>query len=330
MNNLKILLFLFVTINLSAQAPQLFTFQSIVRDAQNELITNTDVGVQISILQGSSVGSSVYIETHNPLTNENGLLTLQIGDGNVVSGVFNNIDWANGPYFLKTEIDPDGGTFYTIQGTNQLVSVPYALYTETAKTAINDQINDADSDPSNELQVISLSSDTLYLSNGGFVYLGSYAIDSINDADHDPTNELQNWANLPGIPTGFIDGIDNVDDADNDPTNEIELPTNANVGDILEYNGNAWLPVPFPSPSGPGTVMYIYNGQSCPSGWSTQQINVAIFGGVAVDACYTDSPCTVMYIYDGQSCPTGWTHQSIGAPVINGSTTPVDACFKCY
>ena len=400
MTNIKIILFLFFSINLFAQSPKSFSFQSIVRNDQNELIVNADVEVKISILQGSINGSSVYVELHEPLTNENGLLTIQIGNGNVISGIFNNIDWGNGPYFLKTEIDLNGAGIYSIEGTSQLLSVPYALYSETSETVINDQINDADSDPSNELQVISLSSDTLYLSNGGFVYLGSYAIDSINDADHDPTNELQNWTNLPGIPTGFIDGIDNVDDADNDstnelqtislasdtlfisnggsvylgsyaidsindadhdptnelqnwanlpgipagfidgiddvddadndPTNEIELPTNANVGDILEYNGNAWVPVPFPSPSGPGTVMYIYNGQSCPSGWSTQQINVAIFGGVAVDACYTDSPCTVMYIYDGQSCPSGWTHQSIGAPVINGSTTPVDACFKCY
>ena len=161
MTNLKIILYLFFSLNLFAQSPQLFTFQSIVRDAQNELIINTPVGVQISILQGSFNGPSVYTETHEPFTNENGLLTLEIGNGNIVSGNFNNIDWGNGPYFLKTEIDPDGGILYSIEGINQLLSVPYAMYTETAETVINDQINDADSDPSNELQVISLSSDTL-------------------------------------------------------------------------------------------------------------------------------------------------------------------------
>ena len=123
---------------------------------------------------------------------------------------------------------------------------------------------------------------------------------------------------------------DGVDDADNDPTNEIELPTNANVGDILEFDGSTWVSAaPAIGGAGPGAVMYIYNGQICPSGWSTQQINVAIFGGVPVDACYTNSPCVVMYIYDGQSCPTGWTHQSIGAAVTNNTTTPVDACYKC-
>ena len=123
---------------------------------------------------------------------------------------------------------------------------------------------------------------------------------------------------------------DGVDDADNDPTNEIELPSNANVGDILEFDGSTWVSAtPSIGGVGAGAVMYIYNGQICPSGWSTQQINVAIFGGVPVDACYTNNPCVVMYIYDGQSCPSGWTHQSIGAAVINNTTTPVDACYKC-
>ena len=400
MKKITFIIFSLIAINLWAQSPESMTFQSIVRDAQNVLMSNNTVGVQITILQGSSTGTSVYMESHVANTNENGLCTIEIGLGNTISGQFDNIDWGNGPYYLKTEIDPNGGTFYIIHGTSKLLSVPYSLYSKSAENAINDQINDADHDPnnelqnwsnlpgiplgfldgidnvddwdhdpnneiqvvsissdtlylsnggyvylgayaidsindadhdpSNEIQALSLSSDTLYLSNGGYVYLGTYAIDSINDADHDPSNELQNWSNLPGIPSGFIDGIDNVDDADNDPSNEIELPTNANVGDILEFNGNSWVPVPLPSPSGPGTVMYIYNGQSCPSGWNTQQIGVAIFGGVPVDACWTDNPCTVMYIYDGQTCPSGWTHQNIGAAVINGSTTAVDACFKCY
>ena len=76
--------------------------------------------------------------------------------------------------------------------------------------------------------------------------------------------------------------------------------------------------------------MYIYDGQTCPAGWNTQQIGVGVFGGAPVDACWTDLPCTVMYIYDGQTCPAGWSTQSIGVAIINGSTTPVDACFKCY
>jgi hypothetical protein len=84
--------------------------------------------MRISILQGTATGSSVYTETQSPTTNNNGLIAIEIGTGNIVSGNFANIDWANGPFFVKTETDPNGGTNYTLTGTSQLLSVPYALY----------------------------------------------------------------------------------------------------------------------------------------------------------------------------------------------------------
>jgi len=86
---------------------------------------------------------------------------------------------------------------------------------------------------------------------------------------------------------------------------------------------------PAGSGSAGSSVLYIYDGQTCPSGWTKQEINVAIFGGVPVDACWTSTPCQIMYIYDGQTCPSGWTLHNIGAAVINSTTTPVDACFIC-
>ena len=113
-----------------AQAPQKFSYQAVVRDAGNNLISNHAVGVQISILQGSVNGVAVYVETQTVTTNVNGLMTLEIGSGTVVSGDFASINWASGSYFLKTETDPDGGTNYSIVGTQQLLSVPYALYAE--------------------------------------------------------------------------------------------------------------------------------------------------------------------------------------------------------
>lgn len=111
-----------------AQAPQKMTFQAVVRNASDALISNSNVGMRISILQGSANGTAVYIENHTPTTNINGLATLEIGGGTVTTGVFSSIDWATGPYFLKTETDPAGGTSYTVTGTSQLLSVPYALY----------------------------------------------------------------------------------------------------------------------------------------------------------------------------------------------------------
>lgn len=122
----------FLIHNCLAQAPSGFTYQSVLRDANSDLILNTSVGTQISILQGSSSGTAVYVETHSASTNANGLLTLQVGSGSVQSGTFSSIDWSNGPYFIKTETDPAGGTSYTITGTQQMMSVPYALYAAEA------------------------------------------------------------------------------------------------------------------------------------------------------------------------------------------------------
>jgi hypothetical protein len=110
------------------QVPQTLTYQSVLRNSSNVLMANTAVGIKISILHGSASGSEIFSETQAATTNANGLLSLQIGAGSAVNGTFANIDWANGPYFIKTETDPTGGSNYSIVGTQQLASVPYALY----------------------------------------------------------------------------------------------------------------------------------------------------------------------------------------------------------
>lgn len=123
-----------LTATVWAQSPEKLSYQAVVRDASDVLITNTQVGMQISILQGSESGTAVYVETQEPTTNANGLVSIEIGTGTVESGDFTTIDWANGPYFIKTETDPTGGETYTITGTSQLLSVPYALHANTAET----------------------------------------------------------------------------------------------------------------------------------------------------------------------------------------------------
>ncbi|MBS1537106.1 MAG: tail fiber domain-containing protein [Bacteroidetes bacterium] len=110
-----------------AQAPNKMSYQAVIRNASNALITNKTITIQISILQSSVTGNAVYVETHTPLTNANGLATLEIGGGTVMSGSFAAIDWSKGPYFIKTETDPAGETNYSITGVSQLLSVPYSL-----------------------------------------------------------------------------------------------------------------------------------------------------------------------------------------------------------
>lgn len=118
----------------TAQTPQRISYQAVVRNSSGALVTNTAVGMRISILQAASNGTAVYVETHTPTTNANGVATLQIGGGTVVSGTFSTINWAGNLYFLKTETDPAGGTTYSITGTTQFLSVPYALNARAAET----------------------------------------------------------------------------------------------------------------------------------------------------------------------------------------------------
>jgi uncharacterized protein (TIGR02145 family) len=127
-----------------AQAPQKMSYQCVVRNSSGTLVTNQSVGIKISILQGSTSGNVVYQETYNPnpQTNANGLVTVEIGGGVPLSGTFSTIDWASGTYFLKTETDPTGGTNYTISGTSQLLSVPYALHAKTAENGFSGNYND--------------------------------------------------------------------------------------------------------------------------------------------------------------------------------------------
>lgn len=132
----SIIAILVSTTMLLAQSPDMMSYQAVIRDNNNDLVANQAVGMQISILQGSSSGTAVYEETHTPTTNDNGLATIMIGNGTVVSGDITTIDWANGPYFIKTETDPTGGTNYSITGTSQLLSVPYALYAESSGNAL--------------------------------------------------------------------------------------------------------------------------------------------------------------------------------------------------
>lgn len=123
----------------AAQAPEKMSYQAVIRNAQGALVTNQNVGMRISIQKWviaipKSYYSTIYAETQNSATNENGLVSLKIGDGSVIGGVFANIDWSDGEYYIKTETDPSGGTNYNITGTSQLLSVPYALSVKNLKT----------------------------------------------------------------------------------------------------------------------------------------------------------------------------------------------------
>ena len=128
----KLFTFLFIvtiTANVFAQAPQKMSYQAVVRNSSNALVVNQNVGLKISILD---INLPVYVETQTPTTNANGLITTEIGGGMVVSGSFSSLNWSTKTYTLKTEIDPTGGTNYTITSTSKFLSVPYSLNAKSA------------------------------------------------------------------------------------------------------------------------------------------------------------------------------------------------------
>lgn len=181
-----------------AQSPNKMSYQAVIRDANNSLITSQSVGIKISILQGAPEGSAVYIETQTPSTNSNGLISIEIGRGNVVSGIFDSIDWANDTFFVKTETDPTGGTSYSITGISQLLSVPYSFYSNVSGSSINDLVNDADADTTNELQNLSLTGTSVNLTKANSIDLSSvipWKYNSNNDTYY-------NYGNV-GIGTNF-------------------------------------------------------------------------------------------------------------------------------
>jgi len=335
-----------MTTTVFAQSPEKMSYQAVIRNSSNVLVTNQSVGMQISILQGSAGGTAVYVETQTPTTNANGLVSIEIGSGSVVSGDFATIYWANGPYFIKTETDPAGGTSYSITGTSQLLSVPYALHAKTAetvtggitetdpvytksqaanitatditnlsnllgvntgdqdlstlatKTALGDstaqvrsEIPDvsgfltSETDPvysawdkstgisitesqisnlqsylttevdgsvTNELQALSISNDTIYLSNGGFVKLPAAAAETdpvytSSQAANIDAADITNLGNLSGINTGDqdISGIAINTQAIQDTASQIraDIPTiiTYSVGDFAQGGIVFWV-----------------------------------------------------------------------------------------
>lgn len=198
-----ICLMMFGIIILNAQPPQGINYQAVARNAGGTLITNANISVRISVLDGSPTGTVQYMETHTTSTNAYGLFSIVIGQGTAGSGTFGTISWGSASKYFKVEVDPAGGSSYVNMGTFQVWSVPYAL---NALNSENDQDN----------QLLSLVGNNLSISNGNTVTLPAY-LSSVT------TNATLSGDGTPGVPLGLAQ-------------------QGATSGQTLKWNGSAWLP----------------------------------------------------------------------------------------
>ena len=170
-DKILLILILFITNFLISQAPSQFTYQSVVRANSGSLVSNQEVSFRFTVLKGSELGSIVFEEEHTVTTNINGLATMIIGKGSGTDDLL-EIDWGIDSYFLKVEVDPEGGFNYIAEDTTQLLSVPFALYSNSSGNNLEITGQDYLSLNNNEITVnkIDLSDDVdgiLPIANGG-------------------------------------------------------------------------------------------------------------------------------------------------------------------
>ena len=294
-----------------SQAPESFNYQTIIKNAQGEAIANQEIAMQISILEASPSGTSVYTETHQPETNSFGLVNLLIGEGEVVLGDFETIAWGEDSYFIKIEMDITGGAAYTEIGTMPLLSVPYALYAKNVQNK-----DDADADPANEIQTLSIADDQLAISDGNTVTLPG----------EDETNELQT-IEISGDQLSISDG-NTVALPDADTANELQT-IQLDADQLSISKGNSISLGDFVSPWQPENENIYYNGGNVGIGKNQPSSKLEVKGdstsndtdplfqvinkyGDTVFAVFPDG--VVIYINDST------TKGSIGGFAVSGRT----------
>lgn len=241
---LTILTGMLLTGQVIAQSPEKINYQSVVRNSSGAVLANQNVGIRFQIIQSSEFGAAVYVETHTGTTNAFGLINLKIGEGNVLLGSFPGIDWDNGPYFLKIEIDPSGGTSYiTTISTTQLLSVPYALHAKTVTTETDPLFS---SSPASNITGTNISN-----WNNAFGW-GDHA------GLYKPDSWEPSWTDITAKPTEFTPS----EHVHGNITNEGKIGTTAGsiittgadgtlqatagtaAGQMLYWNGSAWIFIP--------------------------------------------------------------------------------------
>lgn len=240
-----------------AQVPQALNYQAVARNSLGQIVPSQNIGVRFTITDAAG-NITHYQETHTTTTNNFGLFTLAIGKGTAVSGTIPSIDWSTGgDKYLKVEIAPQGGTNYTIQGTTQLLSVPYALYSEKTKlvggnaiTITNGNTINANYLAGNAITITGNSIAANYLAGPGINITG-------NTISATAVNSWLVNGNAGTTAANFLGTTDN-------------LPVNFRTNNIHR------LSISESSIIGSNNVSYIIAGQQ--SNFNTNPVSLAVYG----------------------------------------------------
>ena len=239
---LLVALFICTSVNLKAQSPQKINFQSIVRNTSGVIVSNKSVSFKITILSGSITGTPVYSETHVKTTDAIGLVSLQIGTGTVVSGLFSNIDWGNAVHFIKLEADFSGGNIYVTLGTQELMSVPYAMYASKTDT--------------NSLHLTNRFAEKAPVNNPTFTgtvggisktMVGLGSVDNTSDANKPVSTATQTALNAKvniSVTSSMLSKY----------LRKADFPSGSNVGEFMYWNGTNWISLA-PATTGQSIIM---------------------------------------------------------------------------
>ena len=320
--------FLFSSFSVYSQSPGKINFQSILRNTKGEIVSNKAVSIRMSILSGSANGTSVYSETHVKTTDVSGLVSIKLGTGTVINGIFGDIEWGGASHFIQMEVDFDGGMNYVVIGSQELISVPYALYANKTDTSVLNLANRflakvSVGDTSNMLTNYWRGLNEKLNASDTATMLSTY----LQDAD--TLNMLANYL------TALNQKLNKSDTASlsnriSSKVDTTDFPKGTATGNILFFNGTSWVNL---APGSPGQSLnisangiptwgcIITNTAGSPSSSPTLVVNTALTnitisttGATGIGAA-TGLPAGVM---------ASWSNNVItisGTPTATGSFT---------
>jgi len=280
----KVVLVLLLTFNFQlstffcfAQAPQSFSYQAVVRDAQGNILQNQSVSFKFSIIENSATGNVVYAETQAATTNNLGLVVLAIGNGTVLQGTFSTIQWGNASHFFKVELDVNGGSNFVNMGTTQLLSVPYALYSENAGNVQTYTAGNGISITGNVIDNTAPDQPVVLNGTGATTVTGTYPIFTISSTDINTTYSAGTGLTLTGTTfshnahTGDVSGTTAL--TVTGIQGKAVSPTAPAPSQVLQYDGSNWSPTQPSNLINAGNGLN-YSGNTLNSVWTQTGVNI--------------------------------------------------------